>query len=293
VVSSGFDGREKWGTYTRDTAYYDYADQREYAVGSGRFGTPDPYMASAGLRRPGSFNRYAYVSGDPINFRDPRGLLEAPPEGVCPAEFEECGEWDWLGGWGGGGGGAGGGGLPFVGVKPQDAKDVNVWDALIAATAAVVAAARAAAGQTGILHYPAFLKVVDDCYVPHSRENNSAERLRTYDVLDENGDPWSGPVFFQEQITVRTGELNTRSYPGTWNSARGNVDDLTGFGNYIDSLQQFWAKVSSGIDAFPPGLTVPLMIREIDGTVHGTLSIQTYKNRVDINGDGGKVGDCK
>jgi RHS repeat-associated protein len=79
VVSSGFDGREKWGTYTRDTAYYDYADQREYAVGSGKFMTPDPYMASGGVGDPGSWNRYAYVQGDPVNRFDPSGLLQADP----------------------------------------------------------------------------------------------------------------------------------------------------------------------------------------------------------------------
>src|SRR6516164_576024 len=36
------DNREKFGTYTRDNPSQDYADQRYYAAGTGRFNTPDP-----------------------------------------------------------------------------------------------------------------------------------------------------------------------------------------------------------------------------------------------------------
>jgi hypothetical protein len=49
------------------------ADQRYDAVGAGRFNVPDPYMASVGTEDPGSWNRFAYVGGDPINFQDPSG----------------------------------------------------------------------------------------------------------------------------------------------------------------------------------------------------------------------------
>jgi RHS repeat-associated protein len=73
--TSTADGREKFGTYTRDNPATDYADQRYYAVGMGRFQTPDPYRNSAGPGDPGSWNRYAYVGGDPINFGDPSGRI--------------------------------------------------------------------------------------------------------------------------------------------------------------------------------------------------------------------------
>ncbi len=78
------DGREKFGGYIRDAGSYpgwpvlDYADRRYYASWSGRFLTPDP---SAGVNpaNPGSWNKYPYVSGDPVNRYDPSGLLEADP----------------------------------------------------------------------------------------------------------------------------------------------------------------------------------------------------------------------
>lgn len=48
---------------------------RYYSPVYRRFTSPDPYRASGGPADPGSWNRYAYVNGDPINFSDPSGLL--------------------------------------------------------------------------------------------------------------------------------------------------------------------------------------------------------------------------
>ena len=73
-VPTGADGW-KVATYLRDTATnLDYADQRFYANTQGRFMSPDPYVASGGASDPASWNRYAYVGGDPINRTDPKGL---------------------------------------------------------------------------------------------------------------------------------------------------------------------------------------------------------------------------
>ncbi|MGO9129276.1 MAG: RHS repeat-associated core domain-containing protein, partial [Bryobacteraceae bacterium] len=67
---------QKFATYTRDSATgLDYAQNRYYASQIGRFTTADPYRASGGPADPGSWNRYAYVGNDPINHRDPSGLL--------------------------------------------------------------------------------------------------------------------------------------------------------------------------------------------------------------------------
>jgi RHS repeat-associated protein len=47
--------------------------QRWYGPGSGRFATPDP-STGVSAADPGSWNRYSYVQGDPVNFTDSRGL---------------------------------------------------------------------------------------------------------------------------------------------------------------------------------------------------------------------------
>jgi RHS repeat-associated protein len=40
----------------------------------GRFNTPDPLAGRASATNPGSWNRYTYAGGDPVNFSDPSGL---------------------------------------------------------------------------------------------------------------------------------------------------------------------------------------------------------------------------
>jgi RHS repeat-associated protein len=71
----------KFATYTRDSATgNDYADQRYYTSVLGRFMTPDPYVASVGPRDPGSWNRYSYTRGDPVNRYDPSGMDDCGPE---------------------------------------------------------------------------------------------------------------------------------------------------------------------------------------------------------------------
>jgi hypothetical protein len=41
--------------------------------------SPDPYKASAGAGDPGSWNRYTYTRGDPINRMDAAGLADCTP----------------------------------------------------------------------------------------------------------------------------------------------------------------------------------------------------------------------
>jgi RHS repeat-associated protein len=88
--TSTADGREKFGTYMRDNPGQDYADQRYYGVGTGRFNVPDPYKASGGSQDPPSWNRYAYVGGDPINFADPNGLSKIEVGPVCAVNGLPC-----------------------------------------------------------------------------------------------------------------------------------------------------------------------------------------------------------
>ena len=78
----------KFGTYNRDSfTGLDYADQRMYASTYGRFTSPDRYAGSAGPGVPLSWNRYAYVLGDPVNSSDQHGT-HADCEDGC--DFADC-----------------------------------------------------------------------------------------------------------------------------------------------------------------------------------------------------------
>ena len=113
ITSTANDQYKFASTYRDSATGLDYAINRYYASGTGRFLTADPYQASGGPASPQSWNRYSYVHGDPVNFRDPRGLLEAAPDGFCPAEYHDCGGWGWLGGgWSWEGSGVRSGGAP-------------------------------------------------------------------------------------------------------------------------------------------------------------------------------------
>ena len=73
--SATTNGTEKFTGYFRDAETgLDYADQRYHNPGTGRFMTSDPYVASGGPADPGSWNRYAYTRGDPVNRIDRTGL---------------------------------------------------------------------------------------------------------------------------------------------------------------------------------------------------------------------------
>jgi RHS repeat-associated protein len=90
-ITSTSNDREKFATYTRDSyTGLDYADQRFYASTYGRFNTPDPYAGSVKPNSPGSWNRYSYTLGDPVNGNDPTGqdgftLTAGTPPGTMTA----------------------------------------------------------------------------------------------------------------------------------------------------------------------------------------------------------------
>jgi hypothetical protein len=86
---------------------------RYYSSTIGRFLTPDPYHASGGPKNPQSWNRYAYVTNDPVGFYDPSGLDECPGGEVCVIGGDGSGSDN--GGTGDSGGGGGGGG---TGISP-------------------------------------------------------------------------------------------------------------------------------------------------------------------------------
>ena len=70
--------RVKFATYRRDSeSSLDYGGNRYYDNVTGRFMTADPYGGSARAGEPQSWNRYAYVLGDPVGGNDPAGLCRS------------------------------------------------------------------------------------------------------------------------------------------------------------------------------------------------------------------------
>ena len=67
-----------FATYQPDPSGFLYADQRYYNSGWGRYLTADPSDANVNLSISGSFNRFAYVNGDPANGSDPHGTSDCP-----------------------------------------------------------------------------------------------------------------------------------------------------------------------------------------------------------------------
>ena len=67
----------RFTSYDRSgTTRLDYAVNRHYDSGQGRFTQPDPIgMGAANLSDPQSLNMYAYCGNDPVNHVDPGGLF--------------------------------------------------------------------------------------------------------------------------------------------------------------------------------------------------------------------------
>ena len=69
---------QRYTTYERDANSGDDAMMRRFTGQWMRFAQPDPYDGAYDPTDPQSFNRYAYVQNDPVNFVDPTGLDECP-----------------------------------------------------------------------------------------------------------------------------------------------------------------------------------------------------------------------
>lgn len=81
VVSQGYgnnDGiNKKYAAMEGDASGLAHTLWRKYDSMSARWTTTDPYNASMDVNDPQSFNRYAYVTNDPVNESDPSGLAPA------------------------------------------------------------------------------------------------------------------------------------------------------------------------------------------------------------------------
>jgi len=283
---------DSFATYYRDSTGLDYADQRYYIGGAGRFATSDPFQASAGLAEPGSWNRYAYVESDPINRYDPEGLFWQWPSGG--SVFNPVALFQALGWFFGGGGNSGGSFLPTLQPNPawqtstQVRAHVAVWDAAIAAA---LAANRARGAEEPGFRFVAYLKVVMDCYVPNNGKG-SAVRRRQYQVIDNFGNPYgSAGLTINEQNYVQTGVLTSYGSTFTPNSNGIFEDELsrgTGSPDLV-MFQTFTASNSSGLNSFANQAVMVLDAANPNGPFFGTLGIAARRDEVSINGSDGRV----
>ena len=82
-MNSGAGDAYSWTGLYQDTEYSgDAAWYRNYSTRQARWLTPDPYNGSYDLYDPQSFNRYMYVSGNPLGFTDPSGMALGIVNGV-------------------------------------------------------------------------------------------------------------------------------------------------------------------------------------------------------------------
>lgn len=70
-ITQKFTGKER----DKETGF-DFFGARYYTSSSGRFTTPDPLIASANISDPQSWNRYAYVTNNPMKYIDIGGFLK-------------------------------------------------------------------------------------------------------------------------------------------------------------------------------------------------------------------------
>ena len=88
---------DDFATYWKDTSTgFEYAMNRYYSTGYGRFLTVDPFGGSARAVTPGTWNRYTYSANDPVNLSDPTGALAPDPP---PPDDGGSGSGAWDGPW--------------------------------------------------------------------------------------------------------------------------------------------------------------------------------------------------
>ncbi len=226
----------KFATYTRDSATgNDYADQRYYTSVLGRFMTPDPYAGSGGPTDPGSWNRYTYTSGDPINRVDPTGREFFEDPGYCDVGdgLLDCTP-----------GGPGycdpseGAGFCDIPCGPGTYFDAETGFCL--GVPGIEVQRRPTPAQI-----PSELRLVDTCYYPNGTSISSGYTLEVeYQVLDQFGNPIYGNSTLNSLGVVVNENVVTTSGPtirggGVWCPVGGSCStagSMTSSGMFWDVL---------------------------------------------------------
>jgi hypothetical protein len=240
-------------------------------------------MASGGTASPSSWNRYAYVEGDPVNYVDTTGERAQSVEGGGGLGFLAFLTF-----------GAIGGGLSpdyFVNLAERQIwrrnaeGKVQEWDARIAIAAAD--AARQRDDEDEEIRYAHHLQVIEDCYTFYV---GSIKRVRTYQVQDQTGARWAGSVAVREYNHVAYGELDPKASNSTWTSVTFDDTLARGYGEDILQYQQFTITYSlRGVTT-----TAAIPVRERNGQMYGTQGIKMMQDKVMMNRDNGTgIPNCK
>src|SRR5262249_44820208 len=87
-VASNYSNHYKFTGKERDAeTQLDYFGARYYSNGLGGFTSADPSLKSAEVKDPQTWNRYAYVTNNPLKYNDPDGKARNPvtnQEGLSP-----------------------------------------------------------------------------------------------------------------------------------------------------------------------------------------------------------------
>jgi RHS repeat-associated protein len=255
-------------TYIPDMPGQDYADQRYYNSNAGRFYTPDPVgMKAVDPKNPTSWNMYAYVGDDPVNFTDHHGLIE---------DSDNLEEVD-IGGGGGGWGGIGCVGNPFD--PTSDVGDPGACGPAIPILPPPVEPV--AAMRTY------WLDVTQDCY--HVPTDGVVTRDITYQLMfsesgmstpmrTNSGVIWEHLVAVLGSLPLTGANSPSSGPPGTYEDQQSIISVANGNQHF---QQTFSVKLDSGLEV---GLGVP--------TLNGNpvLDIYKYAGYISINGNiGGQI----
>ena len=283
------DDREQFATYTRDAGTgLDYADQRWYASGLGRFLTSDPYTTGRGgpLGRQSASNAYTYVSSSPVQRIDHAGLLDVDYSNGCGAPGTEyCiddGNGGVIGGWPSSGNG-------FVPANTPTPEKTGPWLGaglqLNLDTLAQLARAALARQPRKSVRY---LELNSDCSTLKNPRTGLISRDRTYTAINQDGKR-DDDITISERVTFQaSGDVAYSAIQSPLSSGSGVFRDQMGPGIYQNNVNLAQYSVTSyGGD----WQNVPTFVRTSAGD-YSVFSIgwtRDSNNRPDVsyNGDGG------
>jgi RHS repeat-associated protein len=297
--SSNPSSGEKFTGYFRDAETgNDYAVNRYIAPSSGRFMTPDPSGARASSpASPQSWNMYAYALGDPVNYRDPRGLEIV--DGVDGDDGYDCTDDDFICiSTGAGDGSAGFAADPTSSVGSKVAL-YNLRQMLAGLASAMLPLNEGEVGPGGPV--PFYLYVASECWSPGVQGGGTlAYTLEvTYQVENQFGQPMSGAqlsgYYVAESLSNITGNVGGLS-PGIWSTGpnaatpqsgtinpQGQLTDLLSAGGFPPLINLSGSSFQS-FSAYGPGpVYQPLTVLGF-GSPTTVLSDTYGPNNVSVNG---------